>query len=367
MADELLKLYGLEISPFVCRVRIALYLKGIKYEFVIEDMRNKSVDLIKYNPVHKKVPVLVHNGNSISESLVIIEYLDDVWKQAPILPQDAYTKAHDRFWAKFIDDKLIPALLNAIMSHGQEQAVAEAQEQLQFLENELKGDKFFGGDKINLVDISATFIAFWLGAAEEALGIKVCRVRIALYLKGIKYEFVIEDMRNKSVDLIKYNPVHKKVPVLVHNGNSISESLVIIEYLDDVWKQAPILPQDAYTKAHDRFWAKFIDDKLIPALLNAIMSHGQEQAVAEAQEQLQFLENELKGDKFFGGDKINLVDISATFIAFWLGAAEEALGIKVLTKDKFPKLIKWSDNYINCQVVKGLLPPREKVVALFNI
>ncbi|KAI3787074.1 hypothetical protein L1987_41260 [Smallanthus sonchifolius] len=194
----------------------------------------------------------------------------------------------------------------------------------------------------------------------------VCRVRIALYLKGIKYHFIIEDVRNKSADLIKYNPVHKKVPVLVHNRNPISESLVIIEYLDDVWKEAPILPQDAYRKAQDRFWAKFIDDKLIPALLNAIMSHGQEQAIEEAQEQLQFLENELKGNKFFGGDNINLVDISATFIAFWLGGAEEALGIKVLTKDKFPKLTEWCANYINCQAVKGILPPREKVVALFN-
>ncbi|KAI3787073.1 hypothetical protein L1987_41259 [Smallanthus sonchifolius] len=194
----------------------------------------------------------------------------------------------------------------------------------------------------------------------------VCRVKIALNLKGIEYEFVVEDLSNKSADLIKYNYVYKKVPVLVHNGNPVSESLVIVEYADDAWKGVPILPQDAYGKAQARFWAKFVDDKCIPTVFKAIGSHGQEQAVAEAHEQLQFLENELKDNKFFGGDNINLVDISATFIAFWLGAAEEALGIKVLTKDKFPKLIKWSDNYVNCQVVKDSLPPREILVAFFK-
>ncbi|KAJ0560483.1 putative glutathione transferase [Helianthus annuus] len=64
--------------------------------------------------------------------------------------------------------KCIPAIYN---SYGNVQAVAEATEPLQFLENELnvKGKKFFGGDNIGLVDICACYMAFWVGAAEEAL------------------------------------------------------------------------------------------------------------------------------------------------------------------------------------------------------
>ncbi|KAI3694483.1 hypothetical protein L1987_77448 [Smallanthus sonchifolius] len=193
-----------------------------------------------------------------------------------------------------------------------------------------------------------------------------CRVEIALNLKGIEYEFIQEDLSDKSADLIKYNPVHKKIPVLMHNGKPISESLVVVEYIDDVWKGVPILPRDAHEKARARFWAKFIDDKCIPAVFKALGSHGQEQAVAEAQEQLQFLENELKGNKFFGGDNINLVDISATYLAYWLGGAEEAIGIKVLTKDKFPKLTEWCENFVNCQTVKDTLIPREILVAFYK-
>ncbi|KAL9992949.1 putative glutathione transferase [Helianthus debilis subsp. tardiflorus] len=104
MANEV-KLHGIAESLFVCGVKTALNLKDVKYEFVLEDLSNKSADLLKYNPVYKKVPVLVHNGNPISESLVIVEYIDEVWKGVPILPQDAYEKAQARFWAKVVNDK----------------------------------------------------------------------------------------------------------------------------------------------------------------------------------------------------------------------------------------------------------------------
>ncbi|KAL7586636.1 hypothetical protein Lser_V15G38729 [Lactuca serriola] len=159
MADEV-KLYGVKESQFVCIVKIALNMKEIKYQIIEEDLSNKSPDLLKYNPVHKKVPVLLHNGNPIAESLVIVEYIDDVWKGAPILPQDFYERAVVRFWAKFVDDKCIPAL-RVVGSNSDEKVVAEACEQLQVLENELKlkGTKFFGGNNINLIDIAAVFIA----------------------------------------------------------------------------------------------------------------------------------------------------------------------------------------------------------------
>ncbi|KAI3782661.1 hypothetical protein L2E82_12714 [Cichorium intybus] len=195
----------------------------------------------------------------------------------------------------------------------------------------------------------------------------VCRVKIALNMKGIKYENFEEDIFNKSADLLKYNPVHKKIPVLVHNGNPISESLVILEYIDDVWKGVPILPQHSYERSVARFWAKFLDEKCIPALKD-VGSNGDEKVVAKACEQLQILENELKvkGTKFFGGDNINLIDIAAVFIAYWLAIREEAAGIKFFTEDKFPKLTKWADDFVNCQVVKDTLPPRERTLAFYN-
>jgi glutathione S-transferase len=108
--QEEVKLYGIVGSPFVTRVDIALNLKGVEYKYEEEKLGNFSDALIKYNPIYKKVPVLVHNDKPISESLVILEYIDDAWKQNPILPSDPYKRALARFWSKFIDDKVITPL-----------------------------------------------------------------------------------------------------------------------------------------------------------------------------------------------------------------------------------------------------------------
>ncbi|KAG5022598.1 hypothetical protein JHK85_018940 [Glycine max] len=51
-----------------------------------------------------------------------------------------------------------------------EKNVEESYEALQFLENELKDKKFFGGEEIGLVDIAAVFIAFWIPIIQEIVG-----------------------------------------------------------------------------------------------------------------------------------------------------------------------------------------------------
>jgi glutathione S-transferase len=107
MADEVV-LLGFWPSMFGIRAMIALAEKGIKYEYKEEDIwNNKSELLLKMNPVHKKIPVLIHNGKPVCESLIIVQYVDEVWKdRSPLLPSDPYQRAQARFWADFVDKKV---------------------------------------------------------------------------------------------------------------------------------------------------------------------------------------------------------------------------------------------------------------------
>ncbi|KNA03104.1 hypothetical protein SOVF_212330, partial [Spinacia oleracea] len=105
MANELV-LLDFWPSPFGMRVRIALAEKEVEYEYRDEDLKNKSEFLLKMNPVHKKIPVLVHNNKPINESLIIVQYIDEVWSdKKPLLPSDPHQRAVARFWADFVDKK----------------------------------------------------------------------------------------------------------------------------------------------------------------------------------------------------------------------------------------------------------------------
>lgn len=195
-----------------------------------------------------------------------------------------------------------------------------------------------------------------------------CRsVEIALKIKGIQYEYIEEDLTNKSPRLLQYNPVYKKIPVLLHNGKPIVESMVILEYIDETWKNNPILPEDPLGKARARFWANFVDQKCFPALWKTIWSTSEqyEQNKAEALELLKVLENELGGKRFFGGDSIGMVDIVANFIGFSFRTIQEALKLDVFTEDNFPKLWEWAENCVNCSHVKKCLPLKDKLIANF--
>jgi len=104
--SEEVRLLGMWASPFSRRIEIALTLKGVSYEFLEQDITNKSSLLLQLNPVNKMIPVLVHNGKPISESLVILEYIDETWRDNPILPQDPYERTMARFWSKFVDEQV---------------------------------------------------------------------------------------------------------------------------------------------------------------------------------------------------------------------------------------------------------------------
>jgi glutathione S-transferase len=106
MGSKSVRLFGFWASPYALRVHVGLKMKGVEYEYVEEKLEKKSASLLEYNPVRKKVPVLLHNAKPVSESLIILEYIDETWTHNPFLPTHPYERARARFWAKFVDDKV---------------------------------------------------------------------------------------------------------------------------------------------------------------------------------------------------------------------------------------------------------------------
>ncbi|EEF29859.1 probable glutathione S-transferase [Ricinus communis] len=194
------------------------------------------------------------------------------------------------------------------------------------------------------------------------------RVEWALKIKGVEYEYLKEDLRNKSPILLKVNPVHKKVPVLVHEEKPIAESLVILEYIDETWNKNPLFPQDPYERAMARFWAKFADDKCLYGAFHACWKEGEEKekAIESAMESFAMLEEQIKGKKFFNGEQIGYLDLALGWIPYWLNVMEEVGGMKLVDAEKFPSLHEWTQSFIEIPLIKECLPPRDQLVNYFT-
>ena len=93
-----MKLYGYFRSSAAFRVRIALNLKGIGYEQAFIHLRKndqRSPDYLRLNP-QGLVPALIDDGPVLTQSLAIIEYLEEIRPAPPLLPRDALGRARVR-------------------------------------------------------------------------------------------------------------------------------------------------------------------------------------------------------------------------------------------------------------------------------
>ncbi|CAK7324744.1 unnamed protein product [Dovyalis caffra] len=202
MAGDQVTLLDFWASPFGMRVRIALAEKGVKYEYSEQDLRNKSALLLQMNPVHKKIPVLVHNGKPVCESLIIVQYIDEVWKdKAPLLPSDPYQRAQSRFWADFVDKKIYDLSRKIWTTKGEDLEAAKKDfiDCLKLLEGELGDKPYFGGETIGYVDIAFVPFYVWFHAYETVGNFKVeaeCPKLIAYCKRCLQKESVSKSLQD---------------------------------------------------------------------------------------------------------------------------------------------------------------------------
>lgn len=162
-----MRLHGYFRSSAAYRVRIALELKGVTAEHLFRHLRKgeqRAPDYLKLNP-QGLVPTLeTDDGRTLTQSLAIVEWLDETHPQPPLLPKDAFQRARVRAFAYAIACDIHPVQNLKVIARVRQLAGEEAaadwakwvnEEGLDACERMLKGGEgpFCFGDAPTLADV----------------------------------------------------------------------------------------------------------------------------------------------------------------------------------------------------------------------
>lgn len=114
-----MRLYDYWRSSAAYRVRIALNLKGITYEPTPVNLRQgaqRTLDYLAKNP-QGLVPTLEEGDLRLSQSLAIIECLDEVYPDPPLMPRDPIERAEVRGLALIVACEMHPLNNTRVLSH----------------------------------------------------------------------------------------------------------------------------------------------------------------------------------------------------------------------------------------------------------
>lgn len=157
MAASRPKLYTNRFCPFNQRAWMALLHKGVDFEYVEQNPYDKSPEWLAISP-KGLAPVIVHNGHSIYESAVCIEYADEAFTtDIALLPKDPYLRAVQRIWSDHIAKKVVPNFFGMLIKKTEEEREKTKQDLLEALsylfQHASPTGPFFGGDQVQMVDL----------------------------------------------------------------------------------------------------------------------------------------------------------------------------------------------------------------------
>ncbi|MGI9463838.1 MAG: glutathione S-transferase family protein [Aestuariivirgaceae bacterium] len=156
-----MELFTARVCPYAHRSRLLLLEKGLEFEHTEIDFKNKSARFLKASP-YGKVPALVHDGQTIYESLIINEYLDEVFPTPRLMPEDPVLKARVRIWNHYCGEYYTTdqyALMKNKEPERNAELLAKVHDRMRFVETEglasLSGDgPYWLGAEISLIDLA---------------------------------------------------------------------------------------------------------------------------------------------------------------------------------------------------------------------
>ncbi|KAL4260968.1 Glutathione transferase family protein [Pleurotus pulmonarius] len=185
MSKPQITLYNTQASPYGHYVEIALREAKTEHTVYEVDLGNKPSWFVeKVNPVGK-VPAISYGGPAVppdvpspasfklAESLVILEFLIDLFPEANLLPLDPVERASTRFLVNLFAEKLRTAYISVMVNRASTQVFVAAVEELQKY-MPTPGDKqgpYIRGDTFTSIDaVAAGFLLRLDGCLKRDIG-----------------------------------------------------------------------------------------------------------------------------------------------------------------------------------------------------
>lgn len=192
------------------------------------------------------------------------------------------------------------------------------------------------------------------------------RVRIALNLKGVEYEYKAVNLlkgEQTNPEYLKLNPLGY-VPTLVDGDAVIADSFAIIMYLEEKYPQQALLPQDLQRRAINYQAANIVAANIQPLQNLAVLKYIQENVgpnettpwvqkhIGKGFEALEKLLKDYAG-KYATGDEVYMADL---FLAPQIHAA---IGRFEVDMNQFPTLLRIFEAYQELPAFRDAMPEKQ--------
>lgn len=104
------------------------------------------------------------------------------------------------------------------------------------------------------------------------------------------------------------------------------------------------------------------------SIFQSVLRKGKEreEAQLESRKNLEYVEEQLRGKRFFGGETIGFLDLVLGWMANLISILEETSGEEIINEEKCPLLSKWIKNFSEVPIIKESMPPRDKLISKFQ-
>ena len=200
------------------------------------------------------------------------------------------------------------------------------------------------------------------------------RAWIGVLHRKLDLEIKEQDPYNKSPEWLAVNP-RGLVPALIHEGHSIYESTILLEYLDEAWPEhngPTVLPPQAeyYQRFQARIWGDHVNNKVIPPYYRILMKKTTEErteAAGDLLAQLKYMfDKKTSGTAFYLGDKPGFVDFLLVPFAIRFQLILKHYRNFTIPQEGYEKYYKWYENMLELECVKATLADEEKLIQSYE-